>query len=357
MTDGPASTELLAKILDVLTRIDEKIRNQDEHIKTLETFVRNSRTFGSDSSITETAIGSSAVLSRRGSELKPSDEKAQDCTINKSSTENDGTAELVVRHDTATEKWPYTKFPQPEKAIYWCGRYMDVENYLQITGLEDEIQEKLGDWWNIPDDARMQLSFSKHKYIKARGHTDVLLAEPLSVAYGSETMKIARQFDDNLRVRPGNDFLAIDLDENNHSRLYRMGESAIGPPLMIKRGEHQTGPWSRLIVYQGMTTGEHTNPQRETGKGFKWSVPYFRTGDENPGLWTNLDYHLRNKARNITANPYHDPSVGFHTNFYEIMKDTDVPKELWKHGPLYNDPLRRSFRKCAYTVSDHASTG
>ncbi|MCJ1355028.1 MAG: hypothetical protein MMC33_005019 [Icmadophila ericetorum] len=350
MTDNPASTELLAKILDVLTRIDEKIRNQDEQIRTLETFIQKTHSFGSDACTTDTAIDSSVILSRGDSKLDPQDEKPHQPTADKSSSEGDSAGEAIIRHDTATEKLPYTDFPWAEKGIFFCGQYITIKDYLEITGLDYEIQGKLGDWWNIPDDMRMQLTFSKHKYIKARSHSDVFLAEPLSIAYGSETMNIARQFDDSLRVRPGNDFLAVDFDEHNHSRLYRMGESAVGPPLMIERGGHKNAPWSRLIVYQGMTTGEHTNHQKESGKGLKWSSPYFRAGDENPGLWVNFDYHLRNKAKNITANPYHDPDVGFHTNFYEIMNEADVPNELWKHGPLYNDPLRRSFRKCAYTL-------
>ena len=98
-----------------------------------------------------------------------------------------------------------------------------------------------------------------------------------------------------------------------------------------------------------MTTGDSINPKnRRKAKGSQ--IPYFSRVGGTPGLWGHIDSHLQNKGRTTTTNPYHDSDLGFTTTFYEIIKSSDELDELWRHGPLYNDPLERRFRKCSYTV-------
>ena len=70
------------------------------------------------------------------------------------------------------------------------------------------------------------------------------------------------------------------------------------------------------------------------------------------GLWSHLSRHLECKPRETTSNPYLDSNIGFHIYFYEIRKGADLQlDDVWKHGPLYDHPLRWGFRKSAYTVS------
>lgn len=79
-------------------------------------------------------------------------------------------------------------------------------------------------------------------------------------------------------------------------------------------------------------------------------IPYFEKSGGFPGLWGHINNHLQNKGRNVTANPYFDKRLGYTTTFYEIMRTSDATSELWRHGPLYDDPLERRFRKCSFTV-------
>ncbi len=99
-----------------------------------------------------------------------------------------------------------------------------------------------------------------------------------------------------------------------------------------------------------MTTGTSMK-LNETLKMRHTPIPYFERAGGFPGLWGHINNHLQNKGRNATSNPYLDKSIGFTTTFYEIMKPSDQASELWRHGPLYDDPLGRRFRKCSYTVS------
>ena len=101
-----------------------------------------------------------------------------------------------------------------------------------------------------------------------------------------------------------------------------------------------------------MTTGESIGPDiMAKGKGLGSPIPYFnRSGGGGLGLWSHIDHHLQNKARNTTMNPYGNEDLGFTTAFYEITNELDELPELWQHGLLYDDPLNRFFRKCSFTV-------
>ena len=98
-----------------------------------------------------------------------------------------------------------------------------------------------------------------------------------------------------------------------------------------------------------MTTGDSINPKTRPKR--REQISYFSRSGGARGLWGHIDTHLQNKGRTVTTNPYHDNDLGFTTTFYEIMEASDELNELWRHGPLYNDPLERKFRKCSYTVS------
>ena len=354
-----SSNELLTKILDVLGRIDEKLHMQEEQLQCLNALVKSnngkeslSESTGSSTLLEEPKNYASIGSGSRDKSSDLSDTLGLSILEAKEYGDGNGTA-LVTKNDITGGKIPYTQWSGVDHEVFFMGRLLKVDQYLEVTGLLEGIQEYLGDWWIIPDDRRLRLTFSKHAYQMAHQHSDRTFIEPPRAYYSMDRMKGARQFDKQLRDRLGNDFLAIDFDEHNNCRLYRLGKKAIGTSLMIEPEVNQAAPWSRLIVYQGMTSGESINPEKRSTKKH-WlglSVPYFRSGDASPGMWDHIYAHLRNKSRNVTVNPYMNIGVGFHTTFYEIMRDKGEHNELWKHGPLYGDPVGRLFRKCAYTVS------
>ena len=357
MVDIPASSnELLCKILDVLNRIDGKLKVQEEQFKCLEDLVKTNccnRSI-SESGSADTLVESSVKHLGPPKPPQPEDESFHpnlDSYMWQVKKAVDRVTLSSVKEESPPEKYPYTEWERVNRCVKYMGELVDVDFYLFASGQVGTVQEYLGDWWTIPDDSRCRLTFSNHAYQKAREFLDAPFVQPPTSYYAIDKMKAARQFNDTLRAQPGNDFITIDFDEQNNYRLYRLGEKAIGNPLMIDRGNHPVAPWSRLIVYQGMTSGESSDTRNLLPRR-KLAMPmvYFRGGDTSPGLWAHLSTHLQNKCRDVTVNLYLDHGVGFHTSFYEIMRDKDQ-HEAWKHGPLYSDPLERSFRKCAYTVS------
>lgn len=350
-----SSNELLSRILDVLGNIDNKLKAQEEQFKGLKALVKANSGNGSInvSSGSDTPVDDSSQLTTLENE---SDHVDGNLSIGPDSSRREGEREspmvAVSPVKGKTTKYPYTEWDRAGQSLMLKGRMVSVEFYLGASGLLESIQEYLGDWWAIPDDHRIRLTFSNHAYHKAHEPTNNLLSHPPMAYYSVGSLKAARHFDSNLRARPGNDFSVIDFDELNNTRIYRLGQKAVGNPLMIESGSGQDAPWSRLIVYQGMTSGDSIKPHKQSvGPSHLMPIPYFRSGDTTPGLWGHIFSHLQLSRKNVTVNPYIDPSVGFHTTFFEIIQDKDQHNELWKHGLLYNDPAGRSFRKCAYTVS------
>ncbi|KAF7507827.1 hypothetical protein GJ744_009991 [Endocarpon pusillum] len=165
-------------------------------------------------------------------------------------------------------------------------------------------------------------------------------------------MRFLRGFDKKVRALPGNDFLIIDYDQRDFARMYRVGERAIGAELGTGPEKSSVAPWSRLILYQGMTTGDSIDLQRKDQSDSSTQlIPYFEGGDPNSSLWSHISSHMQLKCRDTTTNPYLDLRLGFHTTFYEVREtNSSQMRELWKYGPLYDHPLGWSFRKSAYTL-------
>ncbi|KAL8684949.1 MAG: hypothetical protein Q9224_006048, partial [Gallowayella concinna] len=213
------------------------------------------------------------------------------------------------------------------------------ESHLALLG------QYLGQCSIIPDDGRLPLNFSWTINRAAPGIPKLVdnLAE-------TQRLDTLRTFDADLKSHPGNDFLVVDFDTSNNSRLYRVGQDAIGAELMVSSESTHEAPWSRLILYQGMTTGNSIKPKFDSG--FADPIPYFKRAiNTSTGLWDHIFSHLQLRRRSATSNPYSNGHHGFHTTFYDIRETKDLEaKEVWKHGPLYDHPLGWHLRKCAYTV-------
>ena len=363
----PTTNDILASILDVLKQVDARLQRQHEQLQSLTAVInadhREPGTAGASGTISNVRRSQTPLP-----ELTKVVEESEKSSLYDDPNLLGGIDEQSKCHSTIPDKAAshltkvlYTDRYTPEnveKGIDFMGQSVDLNYYLSAVGISTNIQETLGDWWTIPDDSRVRLTFSREAYHKIYELSSSPFMEPPTVFYSAERMTEALQFDRSLRGVSGNDFLAVDFDESNNTRLYRLGQKVIGPPLSIAPVDRRLSPWSRLLVFQGATTGNTAESLARYPKlGYGSSVPfsYFANGNSDSSLWSHMFSHLQLRPRNISSNPYLDDTVGFHTTFYEIIKIKENHKELWKNGPLYEDPLDRSFRKCAYTVYSCAS--
>ncbi|CAF9941909.1 MAG: hypothetical protein ALECFALPRED_009380 [Alectoria fallacina] len=318
-------------ILDVLQRIELKLEGHEERFKSLEyhTPINNGRrkSDGLDRNV-DTSSGTS-----RTAEMFYTSADTWRPSRKGTPTSDDSSG------DTSTA----LKVPYSQWSINQLDRFFNLS-------LSNSLEARLGDCWEMPDDNRLPLKFFKTNILKSNGPFGVPIDSiPTSRQPVQRDLEFLCQFDDELRAHPGNDFMVVDFDAADDTRLYRLGEQAFGSELQVEAQGSNSAPWSRLILYQGATTGESIQPTEKRAP--RQPIPYFTSTDKIKGLWEHLDYHLQTKRRGITTNPYANAWNGFHTNFYEIREVTEWQvKELWKHGPLYGHPLGWHFRKCAYTI-------
>ena len=358
----PGTNDILASILDVLKQIDTRLQHQHKQLHSLAALVNTDyKSAGSNGvdgttfnfSTSATLVSVPAEGCEESAKFNRLDDSNSVCKADEQSDCRPGALVKAISH---LPKVSYTERYGPhnvEKGIDFMGQSVDLDYYLGAVGISANIQQTLGDWWTIPDDSRVRLTFSREAYHKIYEQLSSPFMEPPTVFYSSERMTEALQFDQKLRSVSGNDFLVVDFDETNNTRLYRLGQKAIGPPLSIAPVDRQLSPWSRLLVFQGATTGDTAESlARYPKSGYGSSVPfsYFAKGNSDSSLWSHMSSHLQSKTLNTSSNPYLDDTAGFHTTFYEIIKIKKKHSELWKNGPLYEDPLDRSFRKCAFTV-------
>lgn len=195
MTEVPLPNDLLLSILRVLERVEERLEKLDKHF-----------------------------------EHKPT-------LYTLESTEKRGPSQSQQEYDDRissreTQKEPIN--PQPstrQHSVASKVRYGDwgVEDSRGLNlKLEDQamLQRYLGDYWKIPNDNRLTTFKPNLK---------------------PQSLETLRRFDSQLRIEKGNDFVVIDYDSMNNTRIYRIGEAAIGSDLMVDPTQLDNAPWSRLM--------------------------------------------------------------------------------------------------------------
>ena len=329
MTDNstPQANDVLYNILKVLERIETRLDGHEDRFRKVEEIERSSNT--AQEKDADTLAGSVLSTSQRIEQDAVDDKHARKIPY---------------------EGWSIDQFIRTLPSnIYneWGSSHTHLERFYLLTTLSADMERRLGSCWNIPDDGRLPLKFFKSSILK----TNMSGGGPSIESFSKGKARIERelttlcQFDEALRRHSGNDFVIVDFDPSNNSRMYRIGQDPIGKELIVDP-DSQKAPWSRLILYQGATTGDSIDTARK-----RPTIPYFTRTDRIIGVWDHLSSHLQLKNRPISVNPYSSRWTGFHTNFYEIMKTTNVEtRELWKHGPLYEHPLGWQFRKCAFTI-------
>ena len=345
MTDDRGSHKILSSILQVLQQIEKKLDGYEERLLRL-----------------ESAEEEGQWAPEHGNENDGLVVPVQDESI-----PEDGKSKPKIHYT----EWDTNHFIESmSHDVYneWDAAGTNLDEFFDLK-LSNTTQKLLGDCWSMPDDDRLPLKFVKVNILRFR------------IQWGAHTSKVFTtkkhlereldrlcQFDQELRSQKGNDFVVVDFDAFNSSRIYRLGQPAIGPDLLVDLKDTQEAPWSRIMygrsvlllchcltvhsLYQGATTGGSISPNRDR---LDQPIPYFSRRDRLVGVWNHIFNHLQLKCRGTTTNPYAtSPWPGFHTTFYEICETTDpVDKELWKNGPLYDHPLGWHFRKCAYTVSKY----
>jgi hypothetical protein len=209
MTDSQDTSAVLLEILRVLQTIERKLDKQDE----LSDHLRNS-----------------PVLGREGQNLNVRD--------NPNSSPQDGSdpgrPAKFVR--------PLGQLLEPIEVPYsrWGSGQEDRETDEE---LQDILQKNLGDFWRIPADNRIPLKSIKSTDSK----TGDFVADSLSSSIFEKKVKLFCRFDAVLKSHKGNNFLVIDYDLANNTRLYSLGEKAVGHELMVPPEAADNTPWSRLM--------------------------------------------------------------------------------------------------------------
>ena len=328
--DGRSDSEcVLRDILSVLNRIEARLTGHDDRLQSLEDDPKQAigrGRFRRDDTFTDTESSTRSTTFIPDIELDSWQPSRKGTPINE-----------AIQEESNATKIPYS---------LWSIN--QVDRFFNLT-LSTVLERNLGDCWGMPDDNRLPLKFFKSNVIQS--HTPwgaAIDSFPCTRQPVERDLEFLCQFDADLRKQPGNDFLVVDFDTWDNTRLFRLGTEAIGSELEVEAQGTHDAPWSRLILYQGATTGDSIHTARNLQQQ---PIPYFMSTDKILGLWDHLDYHLQTKRRGITTNPYLSPLHGFHTDFYEVreVKEWTV-RELWKHGPLYDHPLEWHFRKCAYTM-------
>lgn len=335
MDDRPESECVLRDILKVLNRIEARLHGHEDRLQSLEVDTKQSIEDGRlrrDESYTNTEASTLSATA------------IPDIDLDSWRPSRKGTPTNVSLHEESnTTKVPYSQ---------WSINQLDQLFNLTLSAF---LQKQLGDCWNMPDDNRLPLKFFKSNITTSHAPWGAPVDSfPTARQPIERDLEFLCQFDTAFRAQPGNDFVVVDFDAWDNTRLFRLGSKAVGSELEVEPQGTQDAPWSRLVLYQGATTGDSIHTAR---KLHQKPIPYFSSTDKILGLWDHLDYHLQTKRRGTTTNPYLSPLHGFHTDFYEVREVTDWPvRELWKHGPLYDHPLGWHFRKCAYTIYTPVST-
>ncbi|KAL8648668.1 MAG: hypothetical protein Q9210_004849 [Variospora velana] len=326
MTDPQEQQQVFNSILQVLQRIEANLETHETRVKHVEEFIQRNRLplpEPADSSSSPSTQASSGSWTR-ASETDPA--------LQNPNLPNH--VSIDVRSQLLSNPEALSVYSRGGPKIrYGEWRSDDCTDDRDEMLDEDHfglLKMYMGDCAAMPDDGRLPLNLGWRSYFvefpSDRIHYKHAEARRLDAL---------RAFDAEFRAQPGNDFLVVDFDTSNNSRIYRVGQEVVGDELMVSSESPRDAPWSRLILYQGMTTGGSI--KREFDATLVDPVPYFKRAGTSTGLWNHIFSHLQLKRRSTTSNPYANSRQGFHTTFYDIRetKHLDV-KELWKHDEATN---------------------
>ena len=229
MSDGGDTAQALQSILSVLKSIEKKL---DVHEKRLNTVQGVPGPLAHGTAIEDPTS--------TGIKEDTAGEDSQTLGTSSSSLGSPGSPGSPVDSDDASEP-PITK-------ISYIGNDSHAQELANNLSLRKTLEAHLGDCWELPDDRRLPLNF----FNRPKDWTNNTWAPHYN--YPFNLTKVTRNaldhlvgFDKELRSLPGNDFLIIDYDAAHNSRLYRIGEPAIGYDLKVDPRYPSHQQWSRLM--------------------------------------------------------------------------------------------------------------
>lgn len=235
----PPPREILSDILRVLERIEVQLETHDSRVKSLEDLVK-SNDHSSVQSPWSDVVDSNfdQTTSRSIDQLPRAVTKRERLTASDTTgRHNDEQAGLEdgIHEDDHSTKVEYSFWKSDnDDTFYDTNEILDQDRSAVLA-------KYLGESYLIPDDFRLSLQL---------GWRDRSLHKELLTTSASakiRRLQALQDFDNDLRAQSGNDFLVVDFDSSNNSRLYRIGETAIGNKIMVSPENSKIAPWSRLM--------------------------------------------------------------------------------------------------------------
>ena len=229
MTEPARSTDVFYDILNVLQRIESRLERHEERFKSLEYHIQISRGRTKVEGLDSNA-GTPSETSRAVETLDISTDDSRP------SRKGSPTSDSLPGDTSTALKVPYSQ---------WSINQLD--NFFNLS-LSKTLETRLGDCWRMPDDDRLPLKFFKSNILKSNSPFGVPTDSFPTVRQPFERdLEFLCQFDSDLRAHPGNDFMVVDFDAADETRLYRVGEKAFGSELHVEAQGLKSAPWSRLM--------------------------------------------------------------------------------------------------------------
>ena len=230
MADPFQPSDVLLDILNVLQRIEARLEGHEERFKRLEepnyTSINGTETEDSESR---------ALTSQNGDQ--PINIQSLDFFSGPRPSRKGTPSNEDLSEDTKTA----LKIPYGEWNLNQLDRFFNID-------LAKLLERRLGDCWKMPDDDRLPLKFFRSNVLKSNTPSWTPADSfPTARQPFERELEFLCHFDEVLRKQPGNDFLVVDFDAWDDTRIYRVGDEAIGAELQVEAQGSQTAPWSRLM--------------------------------------------------------------------------------------------------------------
>lgn len=244
MLERSQDDDILLNILRVLERIEAKIESHEDRVRRLEDLheseIKNEE--GDEECASENNVANGlnskelAFIGDAKNELESEDDP-----------EEIKNRQRIPYGDWSIEK--YIKGLPRDVYESWGSASTHLDQFYSLTTLSPDLRQRMGCSWDVPDDHRFPLKFSKSNFLKMQltsGGSGIETHSRLRKRIEREMTELCN-FDDTLRKHPGNDFVVVDFDQHNASRMYRIGQQAIGPELLVDAKDDRNAPWSRLM--------------------------------------------------------------------------------------------------------------
>lgn len=232
----PPPKDILRDILRVLERIEVQLETHDSRVKNLEDLVKSNDHSSVQSQWSDVVHSNLDQIPSRSIDQLPS-AVTRRARLIASDTSGRNDDEQAGLEDDMHESDHSTKV----KYSFWKSDNDDTFYEILDQDHSAVLAKYLGESYLIPDDCRLPLQLG---WRDRSLHKELL---PTSASAKIRRLQALQDFDNDLRAQSGNDFLVVDFDSSNNSRLFRIGETAIGNEIMVSPKTSKVAPWSRLM--------------------------------------------------------------------------------------------------------------